>query len=326
MKKFKSLFLVLGLSTLLMGCTEVEDATNKVVDQTNTQVTNSIEQKVNETVTNKVEQSKEEVTNKATGNNSTSVDYSNVSKPSYFKKNPDGEVFEAVVTKVTDGDTLRVKFDGKEESVRLLLIDTPETVKQGTEVQLYGPEASNFAKKFFPIGSTVQIDIDQTKRDKYDRLLAYVWKDGVMYQDAILDEGLAIVTYIYKPNISYLDHLRNVEAKAKAANKGVWSVKGYVKDGKYVPTSAYDKPTKNTSETTKNEQKNNQTVTNKPSSSNSIPDANGDGICNDVKGNQGSSGWIYHVPGGASYDKTNPEELFCTTQDAESAGYRASAR
>lgn len=320
---FKKMLMLFGLSTLLFGC-ELEQVTQDLVQEVTTTVTTQVEEgmkdKVNEVLDN---------ANKiATGENKTNVDYSNVNKPSYFMENPEGEVFDAKVVKVTDGDTLKVQFNEKEESIRLLLIDTPETVKQGTEVQLYGPEASEFAKKFFPIGSTVQIDIDQSERDKYGRLLAYVWKDGIMYQDAILNEGLAIVTYIYKPNTSYVDHLRNVEEQAKVANKGVWSVKGYVSNGKYVETPSSSKVVNTTSkEKSTDEEKSNATEkTVKSTNKSSIPDANGDGLCNDVKGNRGSNGWIYHIPGGAAYDKTNPEELFCTTEEAKNAGYRASSR
>lgn len=318
---FKKILMILGLSTLLVGC-ELEQVTQDLVQDATTtvvtQVEDSVKDKAKDVLTN--------VTEEVTGENKTNVDYSKVQKPSYFMKNPEGEVFDATVVKVTDGDTLKVKFNGKEESVRLLLIDTPETVKAGTEVQLYGPEASEFAKKFFPIGSTVQIDIDKSERDKYDRLLAYVWKDGIMYQDAILNEGLAIVTYVYKPNVSYVDHLRNVEAQAKSANKGVWSVEGYVYDGKYVETPSKSVVNNSNQEKKSNKETNVTEKQVKTTAKTSIPDANRDGLCNDVKGNRGSNGWIYHIPGGAAYDKTNPEELFCTTEEAKSAGYRASSR
>lgn len=61
-------------------------------------------------------------------------------------------------------------------------------------------------------------------------------------------------------------------------------------------------------------------------SKSSIIDANGDGYCNDVKGNQGDKGWFYHVPGGASYKQADAEDFFCTPEQAEDAGYKAASK
>lgn len=225
------------------------------------------------------------------------------SKKGYFMAAPIGKTIPAQVNRVIDGDTVEVKFNnGKKETVRLLLIDTPETKHPTLPVQPFGKEASAFAKKFFPVGSKVEVDIDVSERDKYGRLLAYLWKDGVMYQDAVLDAGLARVAYVYAPNTSYVDALRKTMERAKQAKKGIWSVEDYATDRGFV--SEKSKAVKKTSKESK-------------------ADANKG--CS-IKGNIGSGGKIYHVVGGRYYKMTKAETYFCSEKEAVSAGFRKSSQ
>ena len=129
----------------------------------------------------------------------------------------------ATVVSVTDGDTIKVKFsNGKIETVRLLLIDTPETKHPNKPVQPCGPEAAEFTKRMLPAGTTVKLEYDKDKRDKYDRLLAYVYVNGKSVNEALLAAGLAKVT-VYEPNDKYEDKYRAIEDEAKKEKKGIWS-------------------------------------------------------------------------------------------------------
>ena len=85
----------------------------------------------------------------------------------------------AFVSRVVDGDTVVVMVQGKKESVRLIGIDTPESVKPGTPVQCFALEASARTKALLPAGTRVRLVNDVEARDRYDRLLAYVYADDL---------------------------------------------------------------------------------------------------------------------------------------------------
>ncbi|WP_176222284.1 thermonuclease family protein [Tuberibacillus sp. Marseille-P3662] len=141
---------------------------------------------------------------------------------------PDNAV-SAKVIDVTDGDTIDVKMNGKKETIRMLLIDTPETYAGHDP---YGKEATAFAEKLLD-GKNIKLEIGDPKRGKYDRLLAYVYVDGKMYNQMILREGLARLAYIYPPNLKYINTLRDVESIAQRKDKNIWSIPGYVGNTDY---------------------------------------------------------------------------------------------
>jgi len=145
----------------------------------------------------------------------------------------------AKVVRVIDGDTIEVKLNGKTEDVRFLLIDTPETKHPRMGVQPCGPEATAFTKRMLPAGSTVKLEFDVQERDKYGRLLAYVYVGGKSVQKALLAEGLAKVA-VYPPNVKYVDEYRAIEAKAKAAKKGIWADEPCSKKGGTKPGDGKD--------------------------------------------------------------------------------------
>ncbi len=92
---------------------------------------------------------------------------------------------------VYDGDTLGVDMNGKTERVRMIGVDTPETHKPNTPVQCFGPEASNYTKNLLS-GKTVRLEADPTNsnRDRYDRLLRYVYtENGDLVNQSLLDQG-----------------------------------------------------------------------------------------------------------------------------------------
>ncbi|KGX91624.1 thermonuclease [Pontibacillus halophilus JSM 076056 = DSM 19796] len=134
---------------------------------------------------------------------------------------------EATVTRVVDGDTVKVEVDGREETVRLLLVDTPETKHPSKPVQPYGPEASKYMKDRLT-DKQVELEFGTTKYDKYDRLLAYIYVQGDRINESLIEQGLARVAYVYPPNDRYIEDFRNAEAEAKEEEIGIWSIPGYV--------------------------------------------------------------------------------------------------
>ncbi|TYV00762.1 thermonuclease family protein [Listeria monocytogenes] len=131
---------------------------------------------------------------------------------------------------VVDGDTISVKFEGetKAKTVRLLLVDTPESIKPNTPVQPFAKEASNYMKKLVA-DSKLTLEYDSGgDTDKYGRVLAYVYADGKSINEEMLREGFARVAYVYEPNTRYLNKFKKVEASAKEKKKNIWSKQGYV--------------------------------------------------------------------------------------------------
>lgn len=128
-----------------------------------------------------------------------------------------------VVVAVIDGDTLDVEVDGRVVRVRLLGIDTPESVDPNRPVECHGPEASAFLGELLPDGATVRLERDQEARDHYDRLLAYVFRldDGLFVNEAILAAGEGEVLSI-EPNGAYAAALAAAADTARAAGAGLW--------------------------------------------------------------------------------------------------------
>jgi micrococcal nuclease len=124
------------------------------------------------------------------------------------------------VVRVVDGDTIIINFNGKEERVRMIGIDTPETVHPTKPVEQFGPEASEYTKRRLE-GKKAGMELDVQERDQYGRLLAYVWVDGVMINNELLEEGLAVVS-TYPPNVKYVELFRQTEKKAKEEKKNIW--------------------------------------------------------------------------------------------------------
>ncbi|OPA77009.1 nuclease [Paenibacillus selenitireducens] len=217
----------------------------------------------------------------------------------------------AKVVKVVDGDTLDVEFNGKKERIRLLLVDTPETVHPSKPVEPFGPEASAFAKKTLT-DQPVRVELDVSERDKYGRLLAYIWIGDKMFNEMLLEQGLARVAYVYPPNVKYVDQFREIQKKAQQAELGIWSIENYATD-KGFNDSAVSTPA------SKSQNKNPKQPSTSPSKDSSKKPT--------IKGNINRKGEkIYHVPGGASYESTKAEEMFYTEAEAEKAGYRKAKR
>jgi micrococcal nuclease len=126
----------------------------------------------------------------------------------------------ARVTKVTDGDTIHL---GDLGSVRLIGIDTPEVYGS---VECFGREASEFAKRLLPLGARVRYRVGVEERDRYGRLLAYVWlPDGRMLNRVMIDKGYAQPLTI-PPNVAFADVFRAGARAARQAGLGLWRACG----------------------------------------------------------------------------------------------------
>ena len=198
------------------------------------------------------------------------------------------------VERVVDGDTFKIIYNGEEKSVRLIGIDTPETVHPDKDPECYGQEASNYLKNKIE-GKTVTLEFDETQGlyDAYDRLLAYAFlgEENVNYE--IVANGYG-KEYTYNLPYKYQSEFKAAENKAKNSKVGLWGTACKVAEA----------PKQEPAPVTTQE-------------------------CN-IKGNISNKGEkIYHMPGQRYYDSTiitpsKGERWFCSEAEAQAAGWRKS--
>jgi micrococcal nuclease len=126
-----------------------------------------------------------------------------------------------LVSKVVDGDTIEVS--GK--AVRLIGIDTPETVHPSKPVECFGKEASQVTKNLLE-GKWIKMEKDVSETDKYERLLRYIFlplDNGnlLFINDYLVREGFALVL-TYPPDVKYDQRLRKAEKEARENSRGLW--------------------------------------------------------------------------------------------------------
>jgi len=143
---------------------------------------------------------------------------------------------DVVVQKVVDGDTIDVSGG---ERVRLIGIDTPETKDPNRPVGCFGAEASKFTATVIPPGTRVRLVGDAEPRDKYGRLLAYVYRraDGLFVNAELLRRGFAQLLTI-PPNVAHTDEFTAIAKQARAASQGLWGACQLLPDGKVAPASS----------------------------------------------------------------------------------------
>ena len=128
------------------------------------------------------------------------------------------------VTKVVDGDTVTINLDGTSETIRLIGINTPETVDPRKPVECFGKQASDEAKILLS-GKKVRIEKDSTQgeRDKYGRLLAYVFRDdGLFFNEHMIQQGYAY-EYTYNKPYKYQTQFKDDQVLAKSQGTGLWA-------------------------------------------------------------------------------------------------------
>jgi len=126
------------------------------------------------------------------------------------------------IKKFVDGDTFWVD-DGSEKGlkIRLIGVNTPETVHPQKPVEYYGKEASNYVKKVL-MNKKVRLEFDVSKQDRYGRTLAYVFlNDGTFLNADLIENGYGQVMTV-PPNVKYSEEFLELERKARENNIGLW--------------------------------------------------------------------------------------------------------
>jgi len=126
----------------------------------------------------------------------------------------------ALVTRVVDGDTAWVRYRGRTVDVRLIGIDTPETVDPSQAVGCYGEAASHYTTERLT-GERVRLTFDVEHQDRYGRTLAYVWIGGRLFNEVLVQQGFASVS-TYPPNVKYVDRFLAAQRVAREHERGLW--------------------------------------------------------------------------------------------------------
>ena len=137
---------------------------------------------------------------------------------------PPGSAQAGAIVRVVDGDTVIARLDaGATERVRLIGIDTPESVKPGTPVQCFALKASAYTKHLLT-GRRARLVLDAEPRDRYGRLLAYVYRqpDGLFVNADLVRRGFA-QTLTIPPNVRFVDRFAALARQARDAGRGLWS-------------------------------------------------------------------------------------------------------
>jgi micrococcal nuclease len=124
------------------------------------------------------------------------------------------------VTHVVDGDTIRVVVGGRAERVRLIGLDAPEIEHPPQPAECFGPAAFRFTRRTLD-GRSVSLEFDVRRRDRFGRLLAYVFHRGRLFNRTLVSRGFA-VEHAYPPNLARQDELRLAEEAARRNGRGLW--------------------------------------------------------------------------------------------------------
>ncbi len=129
----------------------------------------------------------------------------------------------AKVIWVIDGDTVDLEIDGERERARLIGIDTPESVSHTDPVQCYGVEASDALTGLLPPGTTVRIERDTEPRDRFGRILLYLYRaeDDLFINRHMVEQGFAEVLF-FDPNTAYEVEFTRIRNQARSESLGLW--------------------------------------------------------------------------------------------------------
>ena len=144
--------------------------------------------------------------------------------PSPGPSTPVGVDGRGTLVRVVDGDTIVVRVGGHDERVRLIGIDTPESVRPGGRVECFGKEASAHLASLLPEGVAVRLVGDVEQRDRYGRLLAYVYRDadGLFVNAAMARDGFA-ESLTVPPNLAHTGELAAAARSARESRRGLWA-------------------------------------------------------------------------------------------------------
>lgn len=211
----------------------------------------------------------------------------------------------AWVVRAVDGDTLVLRYEGREERLRLIGVDTPETHHPTKPVQYFGPEAASYTASVLTPGREVWLERDSSDRDRYGRLLRYLWltppsaapsREEIaagMFNAQLVANGYA-VPVAYAPDLRYIGLFRDLAETSRREGWGVWGAPAGAPSN--LPERRWQ-------------------------ARQASPAPEGA-----VRGNRRSK--IYHLPGQQGYDKIAPGNIvvFESPEAAEAAGYRAARR
>jgi len=166
---------------------------------------------------------------------STTLTFLTILLPSGLLAERSSRSLPAEVLSITDGDTIVILLHGHKEKVRLIGIDAPEShpnpkaqkdsLRTGDDLATItemGQRATRYIKSTIQPGEQVELELDLQQRDKYSRLLAYVWlQDGRMLNEVIVQAGYASLM-TYPPNVKYRDRLEKAYREAREAGRGLW--------------------------------------------------------------------------------------------------------
>jgi micrococcal nuclease len=127
----------------------------------------------------------------------------------------------AVVTRIVDGDTIDVSYEGDTHRIRLLNIDTPETVDPEEPVECLGPEATAFLRDRLPRGTEVVLRYDEEREDRYERELAGVYVGDSLINAEIARAGLGVAMSV-APNTRFLLEVEAAQEEARSAKRGLY--------------------------------------------------------------------------------------------------------
>lgn len=138
---------------------------------------------------------------------------------------PNDEI-DGTVSRIVDGDTIIANLSGREERVRYIGIDTPESVKPNADVDCFGPEASDENERLLPSGSAIRLVIGAEPRDRYGRLLAYVYRKDQGGQELFVNADLVrrgfAETLVFPPNTLHAGEFSQLRNSARRAGLGLW--------------------------------------------------------------------------------------------------------
>lgn len=140
-----------------------------------------------------------------------------------FPLNINAERKKIIFDSCVDGDTIKAKIDGEISTIRLLAIDTPETVHPKKKAEPYGKEASEYTCSKVKSAKKLEIEYDpgSDKLDKYKRTLGWIYVDDSLLQKELIEHGYAKVAYIYGDYL-YTNELKHIEENVKEKKIGLW--------------------------------------------------------------------------------------------------------
>lgn len=216
------------------------------------------------------------------------------------------------VLRVVDGDTIHIDYNGKDEKVRFIGLDTPETKDPRKPIQCFGREATAKMTEFAE-NKNVRLEFDRTQgeRDKYGRILAFVYsEDNKNLAYEMIRQGYGN-EYTYNSNpYKYQNEFKEAARKAREENKGLWAENTCAGDATKPADTPAPKPQPAPAPAA-------------PAPAPAPQPQQSQEACV-IKGNIGRNGKIYHMPGQKYYNRTNPEMIFCSEAEAQNAGFRRS--